>query len=223
MSAPLPDPLAFAAVLFDMDGTLVDSEGAWFEAERRVARRHGVELPDEARAVLHGLDADALMGALWERYGLRAAAETFLSELVREVERALETAEARPGAEAVVRRVAAAGRARAVVSNSPHAVIRATLDPHPWSALLPVRVSVEDVARGKPAPDAYLLAAEQLAADARACLAIEDSLAGAQAAVAAGTTCLFVTHGEVPEEQARAVTPHVVASLTGLPSSQARH
>jgi HAD superfamily hydrolase (TIGR01509 family) len=212
----LPDPLRFPAVLFDMDGTLVDSEGAWFEAERVVAARHGVALPEEARAVLHGLDADAMMTTLVERYGLRTSARTFFAELVAEVERALASAAARPGAEGLVRRVAAAQKPRAVVSNSPHAVIRATLDPHPWSALLPVRVSVEDVPNGKPAPDAYLEAAARLGVDAATCLAIEDSLAGARAAVAAGATCLFVTHGEVADGDARALTPHVVASLTRL-------
>ena len=67
-----PDPFAFDAVLLDMDGTLVDTEGAWFDAERRVAARYGVTLPEAARSDLHGLDVHALVAALLGRYGVES-------------------------------------------------------------------------------------------------------------------------------------------------------
>ena len=79
-----------------------------------------------------------------------------------------------------------------------------------------VRVAIEDVARGKPHPDGYLLAANRLGVAPARCLAVEDSEAGARAAVAAGATCLFVTNGVVDPERARAITPHVVPSLPAL-------
>lgn len=218
-----PDPARFGAVLLDMDGTLVDTEGAWFEAERAVAARYGVELPEAAREALHGLDARGLMDALEGRYGLRAPRERFLAELGEAVADALLAMPARPGAVELVRGLAGRGQPRALVSNSPHAAIRATLAPHPFDAWLPVRVSVDDVARGKPAPDPYLAAAERLGVAPRRCLAIEDSLPGARAAVAAGATCLLVTHGELDDADARAATPHVVVSLTEVPGAAARH
>jgi HAD superfamily hydrolase (TIGR01509 family) len=218
-----PDPARFDAVLLDMDGTLVDTEGAWFEAEKVVAARYGVELPEAARAPLHGLDAHGLMDALEGRYGLRAPRERFLQELGEAVADALQATPARPGAVELVRGLAGRGQPRAVVSNSPHVAIDATLAPHPFDAWLPVRVSVDDVEHGKPSPDPYLAAADRLGVSPQRCLAIEDSLPGARAAVAAGATCLLVTHGEVDDVDARAVTPHVVASLTEVPGAAARH
>jgi HAD superfamily hydrolase (TIGR01509 family) len=217
-----PDPARFDAVLLDMDGTLVDSEGAWFEAERTLAARYGVTLPASARTVLHGLDEDGLMDALEDRYGLDAPRERFLAELGAAVAEALTRTRARPGAVELVRRLVDRDQPRAVVSNSPHAAIRATLAPHPFAAWLPLRVSVEDVARGKPAPDPYLAAAARLTVAPERCLAVEDSLPGARSAVAAGATCLLVTHDELEEAEAGAVTPHVVASLTALTGDHAR-
>jgi HAD superfamily hydrolase (TIGR01509 family) len=121
-----------------------------------------------------------------------------------------------PNADVWVEAVATAGRARAVVSNSPRAMVEASLAPHAWARHLEVRVAIEDVRRGKPHPDSYLLAAERLGIDARDALIVEDSEAGARAAIAAGATCLFVTNGVVPDERARAITPHVVRSLPAI-------
>ncbi|MEX2501155.1 MAG: HAD family phosphatase, partial [Trueperaceae bacterium] len=215
----------FDAVLFDMDGTLIDTEPAWFEAERVTAARHGVHLPDSAYAELHGLDADGMTTVLRERYGLSVPPAVFLADLAERLHDALAQARPRPGAEALVRSVAGAGVARAVVSNSPRVAVEATLAPHRWAGeLLPLRISVDDVARGKPAPDAYLAAAERLRLPPSACLAIEDSVAGATAAVRAGATCVFVTNeGEVDDAVAATITPYRVASLTHLGRNSARH
>lgn len=213
------DPLrlqAYAAVLFDMDGTLVETEAAWFEAERATAADHGVHLPDEAESILHGLDAHGLLTVLRERYGLRSGADAFLRDVDRAVGDALRWAPARPGAAELVRAVSAAGMSRAVVSNSPHTAIRATLDPHPWAAELVVRISVDDVERGKPRPDVYLHAARRLGVPIDRCLAIEDSTAGVTAAVRAGATCVAVTHGERPASDFASLTPHVVRDLADL-------
>ncbi len=221
MAADLPPPAGpgrYDAVLFDMDGTLIDTEPAWFEAERATAARYDVRIPEEAYADLHGLDAAGLIRVLTERYGLAAPPERFLAELAERLREALAKATPRPGAEPLVRAVAHAGMARAVVSNSPRTAIEATLAPHAWAReLLITRVSVDDVARGKPEPDAYLAAAERLNVPPDRCLAIEDSVPGATAAVRAGVTCVFVTNGgETDPEVAAGVAPYRVASLTRL-------
>jgi HAD superfamily hydrolase (TIGR01509 family) len=206
-------PRAFDAVLFDMDGTLVDSEPIWFAALRAVVPEFGGDLPDEAHAALHGNDRPTSTRILRERYGLAGDAEAFWARVVERLLVDLAGVRPMPNAVAWVEAVVEAGRGRAVVSNSPRAMVEASLAPHAWARHLPVRVAIEDVARGKPHPDGYLLAAARLGVAVQRCLAIEDSLAGARAAVAAGATCLFVTNGVVDPERARAITPHVVPEL----------
>lgn len=215
-AGPSPDPLAFDAVLFDMDGTLVDSEPIWFEVLRTVVPEFGGELPDDAHGALHGSDRVTTTRILRERYGLTGDTRAFWERVVERLTVELAHARAMPNAGAWVEAVAAAERPQAVVSNSPRAMVEASLAPHAWARHLRVRIAVDDVPRGKPHPDSYLLAAERLAVSARRCLVVEDSEAGARAAIAAGATCLFVTNGVVPAERARVLTPHVARSLPTL-------
>lgn len=210
---PHPDPRAFDAVLFDLDGTLVDSEPIWFAVLRALVSEFGGDLPEDAHAALHGTDRPTATRILRERFGLAGDAEAFWARVVERLIVDLAGVRPMPNAVAWVEAVARAGRARAVVSNSPRAMIDASLAPHAWARHLDVRVAIDDVARGKPHPDGYLLAAERLGVAAARCLAVEDSVAGARAAVAAGAVCLFVTNGVVDPERARTITPHVVAEL----------
>ncbi|NBC95451.1 MAG: HAD-IA family hydrolase [Deinococcus-Thermus bacterium] len=214
-AAPL-DPLSFDAVLFDMDGTLVDSEPIWFEVLRGVVSEFGGELPADAHGVLHGSDRATTTVILRERFGLRGDVQAFWSRVVERLTVDLTRAQAMPNAGAWVEAVAGAGRARAVVSNSPRAMVEASLAPHAWARHLDVRVAIDDVERGKPHPDSYLLAAGRLGVPAERCLIVEDSEAGARAAVAAGATCLFVTNGVVDASRAATITPHVVAALPAI-------
>lgn len=214
-STPL-DPRTFAAVLFDMDGTLVDSEPIWFAVLRSVVPEFGGDLPEGAHGALHGNDRATTTAILRERFGLTGDATAFWTRVVERLVVDLAHARPMPNADVWVQSVVAAQLPVAVVSNSPRAMVEASLAPHAWARGLEVRVSVEDVERGKPHPDSYLLAAERLGVDATRSLVVEDSEAGARAAIAAGATCLFVTNGLVPEARARALTPHVVHELPAI-------
>jgi beta-phosphoglucomutase-like phosphatase (HAD superfamily) len=200
-------------VLLDMDGTLVDTEPLWFEATRTAFRTLGADLPTAAEQEMLGLDAEAALDLLRDRYAIAVDRTALDLALHAALGPALAGARERPGAGALVARLVAAGVARAIVSNSSHEVIAATLAPHAWAGALTHRYSVDDVALGKPAPDVYRYAARQLALAPEACVAIEDSVAGATAAVAAGIPCIAVAFDVEPSALGR-VTPHVVASLS---------
>jgi HAD superfamily hydrolase (TIGR01509 family) len=215
-AASVPDPRDFDAVLFDMDGTLVDSEPIWFEVLRGVVSEFGGDLPEDAHGALHGSDRATTTLILRERFGLEGDVGAFWTRVVERLTVELVRAPAMPNAGAWVEAVAGAGRARAVVSNSPRAMVEASLAPHAWARHLDVRVAIDDVERGKPHPDSYLLAAGRLGVPAERCLIVEDSEAGARAAVAAGATCLFVTNGVVDPARAGAITRHVVDALPML-------
>jgi beta-phosphoglucomutase-like phosphatase (HAD superfamily) len=209
-----PGPLhAFDAVLFDMDGTLVDTEHHWFEAGRDLMLDLGIDLPDAALDELHGLDLDAALRLLTENYGLQLTRDVYVTRLLDALEARVPSADARDGAGDWVAKVVAAGLARAIVSNSPRRIVEAALAPHAWARDLELRVSIEDVPSGKPSPASYRLAAQRLGVAPARCLVLEDSRVGARAAVAAGATCVLVTFGAIDPAEARRVTPWVASDL----------
>jgi HAD superfamily hydrolase (TIGR01509 family) len=202
-----------AGVLLDMDGTLIDTEPLWFEATRTAVRRFGADLPAAAAAEILGLDEDAVIELLRSRYEITIDPAALDRELRAVLGPALAGAAARPGAADLVERIAASGVPRAIVSNSSHEVIEATLAPHAWAPALPRRYSVDDVARGKPAPDVYVHAVRDMGLAPEECVAVEDSFTGASAAVSAGITCIAVAFVERERAALTGVTQHVVRSL----------
>ena len=104
----------------------------------------------------------------------------------------LEKIQPRKGAEAIIRYAAEREIPRAIASSSWDCVIDHFVDLLGWDALIPQRYSAQHMPRGKPAPDIYLYAAEQLGYAPARCLALEDSPAGTQSALAAGMTCFTV-------------------------------
>ncbi|WP_338676081.1 HAD family phosphatase [Streptomyces sp. SCSIO 30461] len=178
------------AVLFDMDGTLVDSEEVWLDVVETAVVRRGRSLDPARRSAVTGRSVDDTAAVLHTWLG--TAEEELAAELGADFAARLAVAAApRPGA----LRLLAALRARrvptALVSASPRAVVEQvarTLDGHRFDALF----GAEDTARTKPAPDPYLAAAAALGADPRRCVAVEDSPTGVASAVAAGCRVLAV-------------------------------
>jgi HAD superfamily hydrolase (TIGR01509 family) len=193
---------------------VIDTEALWFEAERATTARYGGYLPDEAEVALLGVDTDTMLGLLRTRYGATADVETLRRAVLAELGGRLARSRALPGAAELVAAAAAAGVRCAVVSNSPGSVVEASLAAHPWARRLRVRVSADDAPRPKPAPDLYLLALERIELAPADCVALEDSPTGARAAVDAGLRCLGVTHSDEQAALLRAVTPHVLPSLS---------
>jgi HAD superfamily hydrolase (TIGR01509 family) len=185
-----------AAVIFDNDGLLLDTEDAWTRAEEQLfARRGRVFTLEHKRSLLGSAGADAArkLEAMLEEAGEGERLMDELQELV--MEEALRGVTPRPGALELVERLRAAGVPIAVASNSRREFVERTLGS---ASLLDGRfeavVSAEDVEHPKPAPDIYLEAARRLGTEPTECAALEDSPTGVAAAVAAGMKVIGVPY-----------------------------
>jgi HAD superfamily hydrolase (TIGR01509 family) len=188
------------AVLFDMDGTLCDSEPAWMAAEYVLAERHGAEWT-EADAH-HLVGADLLDAGAYIRHRMRLdhspaeIVDQMLELVIKAVAR--EGVDWRPGALDLVESCNDAGVPTALVTMSYRNFATAVVDAMPRGRF-DATVTGDEVVAGKPAPDPYLAAAAALGVQAAACVAIEDSPTGAQSAYAAGCTVVVVpNHVAVP-------------------------
>jgi HAD superfamily hydrolase (TIGR01509 family) len=211
----MPELDRFRAVIFDMDGLLVDSESVWEVVEREMIEDHGNTYSAEFRSQVVGLRLDAFFARLKTFYHLEGTIEALQAELTdRMLARIPVAVQAQPGAREMVAYAAASGLPVAIASSSPQAIIDATIAAQGWSEVFARRYSADAVALGKPAPDVYLYAASALGVPPDACLALEDSPNGALAAVAAGMTCFAVPdpHHAGPQDFA-GITPHIFESL----------
>jgi HAD superfamily hydrolase (TIGR01509 family) len=209
-------PCPPTAIIFDMDGTLVDSERLWKVAESGLLARRGLTYEDEKHAPFIGMGITDYMNGIMGAYGLQGDMQSLIAELNADIVRLLKTdTQPQPGAFEMVDYVTERNIPYGIASSSSLEVINATIGSQPrWDNAFAFRTSAEEVPRGKPAPDVYWLAAERLGVNPTECIAIEDSANGARAAVAAGMTCLAVpdTSHTNPAVFAH-ITPHVFNSL----------
>ncbi|MEU9302428.1 HAD family phosphatase [Streptomyces sp. NPDC048269] len=184
------------SVIFDLDGTLVDSEPNYYESGRRTLQRHGV--PDftwEQHSRFIGIGTLETLEILKDRYGIRAPVEQLLAEQnASYLELARAGTEAFPEMRKFVERLHADGVPLAVASGSSREAIDAVLAGTGLDALLTTVVSAEEVAHGKPAPDVFLEAARRLGARPADCVVVEDAAPGALAARAAGMACVAIPY-----------------------------
>ena len=203
------------AIIFDMDGLLVDSEPIWHEAETAMIEARGHVYTPEVRAQIIGLRLDEFVEILHTVYNFNESHDAIIQEVTDRMLALIPLrVTVKPGAQEVIDYVVGQGFPVAIASSSPLSIIEATVQSQNWQDIIPIRCSADAVARGKPAPDVYLKAAELLGVDPADCLALEDSPPGARAAVSAGMVCYAVpdtTHSGL--EAFDGVTPHVFHSL----------
>lgn len=183
-----------AAVLFDMDGTLVDTEVLWWETAREVAAGLGHRLSDaDAPEVVGRAVADTAAHLIGVTGGdpseLPATAAELTDSFFRKVDAG---APLRPGAAALLASLEGAGVPFALVSASPRSVVDAVVAGSLAGVDFAFTLSADDTVRTKPHPDPYRAAAERFAADPAACVAVEDSPDGTASADAAGCAVLVV-------------------------------
>lgn len=187
--------LGGTSVIFDLDGTLVDSEPNYYEASRELLAEHGVAYTwaDNERYV--GIGTQETLATWKDRYGIGVPVAELLSELDRRY-LALAAADTHvfPEMRKFVERLHGAGVPMAVASGSSRAAIEAILTGTGLDAFLTTVVSADEVAHGKPEPDVFLAAAALLGADPADCVVLEDAAPGAAAAHAAGMRCIAIPY-----------------------------
>lgn len=205
------------AVVFDLDGVLVDSEHVWDEVREELARERGGRWHEGAQADMMGMSSTEWSNYMHGVIGLFDSPETINAEVVRRMqERYGEELPLMDGAVDAVRRLAGAFRL-GLASSSNRPLIDSVLSAAAIAELFEATVSSEEVARGKPAPDVYLEAARRLAAAPERCTAVEDSANGIRAAHAAGMRVLALPNRRYPPpEKALALADVVLDSLEEL-------
>ncbi|MBI3977977.1 MAG: HAD family phosphatase [Chloroflexi bacterium] len=187
----------FKAIIFDMDGLLVDSEPLWAEAQRTLLRRRGLSWdPELFRRMMGRRPADA-MRTIQQHYRLTGDTAALTGELIADVLQLYrQGVPLRPGAHDLVAAVAPSHRL-AIASSSPREIIETVVALCGWDRLFGVLCSGDEVPRGKPAPDVFLAAATALDVSPVECLVLEDSPTGVAAALAADMTCYAVPSQEL--------------------------
>lgn len=205
-------------MLWDLDGTIVDTEPMWMDAEHRLAADHGATWTDEDGLQLVGNALPDAAVYIKQRLGLSWTPEQIVDHLVDQIVTALQgEVPWRPGATDLIEALRAESVPQALVTMSYARIADVLVESLGFDAV----VTGDSVTHGKPHPEPYLKAAELLGVDPADCLAIEDSPTGAASANAAGCTVLAVPHVvAVPEAERRlfrtsldGMTPEVLHAL----------
>jgi len=205
------------AVVFDLDGVLLQSEEVWDAVRERYVREAGGRYDEEVQRAMMGMSAPEWSRYLHEEAGVRQDPEDINRAVV---ERMLEAYRSElpllPGAVEAVRRTAESFPL-GLASSSNREIFEAVLDLAGIADCFGATVSSEEVSRGKPAPDVYLEAARRLGVEPERCTAVEDSHAGIRSAKSAGMRVVAIPNASYPpDDGALELADGVVGSLDEL-------
>jgi HAD superfamily hydrolase (TIGR01509 family) len=190
------------AVVFDLDGVIVDSEPVWEQVRRQVVAEHGGRWVPEAQQRLMGMSTGEWARYLSQDLGVGLPPETVAAMVIGEMQgRYRDGVPLMRGAAEAVRRLAARWPL-GLASSSPPVLIDAVLDGAGLRECFTAALSTEQVQRGKPAPDIYLAVTGQLGRPPGRCAAAEDSTNGLRSAAAAGLQVIAVPHPRYPPDPA---------------------
>lgn len=213
-----------AAVIFDLDGVLVDSEQVWDEARRKIVDETGGRWSETATRDMMGMSSIEWSSYVHDRLGVPLEPDEISERVVEQVlatyARSLPLL---PHARETVERLSEHWRL-GLASSSNRPVIETFLDHSGLRSRFAITVSSEEVEHGKPAPDVYLEAARRLRVAPTDCVAIEDSTNGIRAAVAAGMRTIAVPNARfAPGDDALASAAAVVPTLAELGAELVAH
>ena len=205
------------AVVFDLDGVLIQTEEVWDEVREELVRERGGQYGPEAQRAMMGMSSPEWSEYMHSVLGIPDAPEEINAEVVRRMEaRYRERLPLIPGAMEAVERLAARWPL-GVASSSNRPLIDAVLELSGLGRFFRATVSSEEVPRGKPAPDVYLEAARRLGVAPESCAAVEDSHNGIRSAKAAGMRVIAIPNPAFPPDaEALAAADVVLDSLEDL-------
>ncbi len=202
------------AVVFDLDGVIIESEEIWDYVRERYVRKRGGRYDAEAQRAMMGMSSTEWSTFIHEQLGVEATPEEINADVVElMIGRYREHLPLVLGAREEVERVAGSFPL-AIASSSNRPLIDEVLELAGLAALFRATVSSEEVDRGKPAPDVYLEAARRLGVEPELCAAIEDSHSGIQSAKAAGMFVAAIPNRRYPpDDEALALADIVLPSI----------
>jgi HAD superfamily hydrolase (TIGR01509 family) len=205
------------AVVFDLDGILVQSEELWDAARRELAQEHGIEWPDDATDAMMGMSSKEWSKYVHEEVGVPEPPEEINRKVLAWVEkRYREDLPWIPGAQEAVKRMAEQ-YPLGLATSSNREIIDIVVEEGGFEDLFQTTVSSEEVESGKPAPDVYLEATRRMGVDPRNTAAIEDSTNGLLAAHNAGMRVIAIPNdAHPPAEKGLAVADVVLDSIENL-------
>ncbi len=203
-----------AAVLWDMDGTIVDTEPYWIAAEHDIVEEHGGTWSEELSHQLVGQDLLVAATFIRDNSAVEWSPEQIVDEMLdRVIVKVREHMPWRPGARELLTALKEEGVPSALVTMSWRSLADAVLAALP-DGTFDVVVTGDEVSHGKPHPEPYRAAARLLGVSPEDCVAIEDSPTGVRSAVAAGVPTLAVPHVVTVPEMAGAVHLDSLAGIT---------
>jgi HAD superfamily hydrolase (TIGR01509 family) len=215
--------VAIEAVVFDLDGVLIDSEAVWNAARREIAESHGGRWLDDAQREMMGMSSTEWSSYMHDTLGVGLPPEEISAAVVSRLEDLYR--QRLPLVEGARETVIALAHVwpLALASSANRPIIDLVLDLAGLAQDFAATVSSEEVPRGKPAPDVYLEAAHRLDIAPSGCVAVEDSSNGIRSAVKAGMTVIALPNREFPPStDALALAHDVVESLTQVTPERVR-
>ena len=211
------------AVIFDLDGVIIDSEQIWDDVRERYVRERGGRYDAEAQRAMMGMSSTEWSRFIHEELGVEATPAEINAEVVELMAaRYRDQLPVVPGAREAVERMAASFPL-GLASSSNRPLIDTVLELAGLSMLFRATVSSEEVPRGKPAPDVYVEAARRLGVEPERCAAIEDSHSGIRSAKAAGMRVVAIPNPHYPpDEDVLAEADIVLTSIEQLTPTMLR-
>lgn len=199
-------------VIYDLDGTLLDTEPLYIQTTNAIFARYGMVLPPEVRVQMMGRPTPIAVPLMLRETGLPMTAEAFIAAREEALHALFPSAVPMPGADALTRHLHAHGIPQAVATSSTRLSLEHKLSRHgEWFGMFDAVVIAADVTHGKPAPDIFIEAARRIGAPPESCLVFEDAPIGVEAALAAGMHVVAV-----PEPGHADHVRHAHAVLTSL-------